>query len=68
MPVYSISKEKLQDFLAKVIADSELIAPVKTDLVRFQKIGSPSVHPLPVPLLQSFAAPVRSLVRGRAKH
>ena len=42
MPVYSISKEKLQDFLAKVIADSELIAPVKTDLVRFQKIGSPS--------------------------
>ena len=38
MAVYSIKKKALRKFLEKIMKSHELYAPVKTDLVRFEKI------------------------------
>ena len=42
MAVYSLQKKLLGEFLSSIVAEGELIAPVKTDLVRFEKIADPS--------------------------
>ncbi len=42
MQVYQLEKESLHAFLTAVQADAELIAPVRTDVVRFSPIKDPA--------------------------
>ncbi|RMF54543.1 hypothetical protein D6745_04975 [Candidatus Woesearchaeota archaeon] len=41
MQVFRLEKKRLMPFLRKVMRSYELVAPVKTDLVRFEKIKNP---------------------------